>query len=341
MLVMSIRTFNSANYPAVNSILLQQFSIGKTNPSNLFHCQPARANQSAGNRANEISTLHQPEEFKTPCLSELTDLSVYPAKLYPHFFKHSAIPLFNNVMSNYTIYGHNNATSHHGNEPAQAGDADSINLTVGIDESGRGEYLGPLTIGCCVLSPAQLKLLSHLKIKDSKSTSKPSRLKLAQLIKKECTAWRVVHITASEIDWRRKSSSNMNQITFNSIKQLLVNLTQNHPKFNVCTVIIDSLGTNSELLSQQLTTLFPNLQFRIFPRADATEISCSAASLLAKSERDEYLQRIENKYAIKVGSGNYGDEISENFLREYNEKLQFDEKYKHLPIVRHSWKLPK
>lgn len=63
------------------------------------------------------------------------------------------------------------------------------------------------------------------------------------------------------------------------------------------TVIIDSLG-NSQIPLLTLESLFPNFIFRILPKADSLHQVVSAASIIAKVERDNIIERIMQSHVI-------------------------------------------
>ena len=77
----------------------------------------------------------------------------------------------------------------------------------GIDEAGRGPVLGPMVIcGVCFFE-TELKLLVDIGVKDSKKLSPKKRTELAKIIKDKCISYKVIVVTAQEIDAREKKKN--------------------------------------------------------------------------------------------------------------------------------------
>ncbi|BDZ67577.1 ribonuclease HII [Methanobacterium ferruginis] len=192
---------------------------------------------------------------------------------------------------------------------------------LGIDEAGRGSVLGPLVVGGVALEEDRVKYLERLGLKDSKKISPKRRIILARKIKRiaEC---HTVKITAKDIDMLRSRDVNLNEIEKIAINRII-------GSSNPSTCFIDSMDVKPERLTSELETMHPDLKVVAEHKADDRYPIVSAASIIAKVERDRAIQEIKKEYK-DIGSGYPSDPKTINFL----EKMPPGE----LPdFVRRSW----
>lgn len=156
-------------------------------------------------------------------------------------------------------------------------------LICGIDEAGRGPLAGPVTAAAVILpDDFEIDLLN-----DSKKLSEKKRNQLEILIKEKSIAWSVAHISHTEID--KINILNASLLAMKTAFETLI--TPNGNKFNgiVNSIIVDGLH-------------FPKLEVDEFveciakAKADATEPSVMAASILAKTARDKLMIEYSKLY---------------------------------------------
>lgn len=82
---------------------------------------------------------------------------------------------------------------------------------IGIDETGKGDYFGPLVIAACFLTPAAFAALSNLDIKESKKISDGRARSLAAEIKKHCPH-SMVKINPSKYNELYEKFGNLNKL---------------------------------------------------------------------------------------------------------------------------------
>lgn len=159
-------------------------------------------------------------------------------------------------------------------------------MIVGIDEVGRGPWAGPLVIGAVVMGNAQIEGLT-----DSKKLSKQRREVLAEAIRAEVSSYGLGWVTAGEIDQIGLSAS----LTLGTIRALEQIAVPYHEIIIDGTVnFLDQTGKG-----KYVTTL---------KKADLLIGAVSAASIIAKVARDEYMQEMDRLYpnygfASHVGYG--------------------------------------
>lgn len=140
-------------------------------------------------------------------------------------------------------------------------------MILGIDEVGRGPWAGPLVMGAVVLGGATIEGLT-----DSKKLSKKQREALAPIIKSTANAWALGWVTANELDAIGMSEA-LKLATRRAVEQIKVPYSE---------IIID--GTINFLADTGKGRYVTCL-----PKADLLVPSVSAASVIAKVARDDYM----------------------------------------------------
>jgi ribonuclease HII len=144
---------------------------------------------------------------------------------------------------------------------------------LGIDEVGRGPWAGPLVVGACVLGDAQIDGLT-----DSKKLTPKKREALAPVIR-EKAAVGLGWVSAEELD-RIGLSAALCKACREAVKQI-------HVPFHE--IIID--GTVNFLRDMPLAG-----HVQVLKKADLLVPEVSAASIVAKVARDEYMYKLAEKY---------------------------------------------
>jgi ribonuclease HII len=201
-------------------------------------------------------------------------------------------------------------------------------MICGVDESGRGPVIGPLVVAGVTL--ANDKRLIELRVKDSKKVSPVRRERLAEKIKIMAIDYEIIVIPAKDIDDMRKVMT-LNEIEVNAFARVIKKL-----KPDIC--YVDSADVNEERFKKDILS---NLSFKpeIVSKHKADDIYTivGAASILAKTRRDEEVRRIAEKLEMKLklplGSGYPADPLTQNFLKTWYEKYG-----KLPPHIRKSWK---
>jgi len=198
----------------------------------------------------------------------------------------------------------------------------------GTDEAGRGPVLGPLVVAGVTLEDED-ELIRN-RVKDSKKLSPKRRNYLEKLIKEIAINYEILVIPASEIDDMRKVMT-LNEIEVNAFIKVIKKL-----KPEIC--YVDSADVNEKRFGNDILS---NLSFKteIISKHKADDIYpiVGAASILAKTRRDEEVRKIadklEQKIGLPLGSGYPADPITKKFLEAW-----FDRFGKVPPNTRKSWK---
>ena len=194
---------------------------------------------------------------------------------------------------------------------------------LGVDEAGRGSVLGPLVIAGVIVPEKMEKVLERMGVKDSKRLAPHRRTILSRKLKKMFEHDMII-ITASEIDDMRAEGINLNEIEKNAMEELILRLKPEK-------AIVDAVDVKAERFQENLCK---DTGFDVIAehKADDIYIQVSAASIIAKAERDAQIAEI-NKEFIKqggIGSGYPSDPTTKKFLSNYA--------YDEMPyFVRKSW----
>lgn len=145
-------------------------------------------------------------------------------------------------------------------------------IEAGCDEAGRGCLAGPV-VAAAVILPADYK---NPEINDSKQIPEKKRHQLAEEIKREAVAWAVVSVSHEEID--KINILNASIIGMQrAVEQLRV-----EPGF----LLIDGNRFKQ----------FRDIPYQCVVKGDATYLSIAAASLLAKTTRDDLMLELHKEY---------------------------------------------
>ena len=192
---------------------------------------------------------------------------------------------------------------------------------LGIDEAGRGAVIGPLIIAGVTVPEEKLKNIKRIGVKDSKKLSVKKRMTLSRKIKK-IADYQITCITAEDIDNYRANNKNLNTIEKDAMKNIV-------KKADTEKCYIDCLDIKEERFHNEMQELYPNIDFTTEHKADDTYPIVSAASIIAKVERDKIIKELKKEYG-EIGSGYPSDKKTIKYLKHIPKK--------ELPaIVRKSW----
>ena len=158
----------------------------------------------------------------------------------------------------------------------------SKKIIAGCDEAGRGCLAGPV-VAACVILPKGFK---NKMLNDSKVLSEKKRDLLRPIIEKEAIAWAVGIVSPAEID-----RINILNASFLAMHRA-----------------IDDLSTKAELLliDGNRFNPYPNIPHECIIKGDAKFMSIAAASVLAKTFRDDIMKKLDKghpKYHWKKNKG--------------------------------------
>jgi len=199
---------------------------------------------------------------------------------------------------------------------------------LGLDESGRGSVIGPLVICGLQIDEKDERKLKKIKVKDSKQLTPEKRKELVPKIEKIARHIVVLRVPACKIDANRKRGVNLNQIEAMKMAEIINLLEPDR-------AIIDSPGYNTNKFRDYLWSKLDNKDVELVCEnyADCNYPVVSAASIIAKEDRDTNIEELKNKVGHDFGVGYSHDARTIDFLNKLAEQDGG-----RLPIfVRHTW----
>lgn len=207
-----------------------------------------------------------------------------------------------------------------------------MGLILGIDDAGRGPVIGPMMLaGCLIDSETEIEF-KRLGVKDSKQLTQKRREFLEEIIKEKSKGFHVVSISPEEIDQSNADGIKLNEVEAIAAAKIINRLNLGKEKIKV---IVDcpsvSLVKWCDFLKTHVDDL-SNLSISCEHKADVNHLSVSAASILAKSEREREMEKIRKEHGDEVGSGYGADPVTKKFLEKNASNL------KHKKLFRKTWK---
>ena len=201
-------------------------------------------------------------------------------------------------------------------------------LETGTDEAGRGCLAGPVTAAAVILSPTlaegegaktdAIKLLLE-QLNDSKQLSEKIREKLRPIIEEYAVSFAVTHLHPNEID-----EINILNASMKGMQESILKLNQ-IPEF----IIVDGnralnakLGlktTFGKQFSKTEIELLKSIPNQSIIKGDSKYLSIAAASVLAKTYRDDYMNAIHEEFPMYNWKQNKGYPTQEHreAIRKY------------------------
>ena len=163
-------------------------------------------------------------------------------------------------------------------------------IEAGCDEAGRGPLAGPVYAAAVILP----KDFYHPLLNDSKKMTEKAREQLRPIIEQEAIAWAVEEVSAEEID------------TINILNASITGMQR----------AVRRLGVKPEflLIDGNRFKPFDDYRYQCVVKGDATYASIAAASVLAKTYRDEHMRRLAQEFPQYGWERNMGYPTKEHVL---------------------------
>ena len=196
---------------------------------------------------------------------------------------------------------------------------------ISMDEAGRGCMFGRVYIASVVL-PKNPELFSGVNIKDSKKFSSKTKLReAAEYIKQNALVWHIEYADANEIDDKNILMcvmEGMHKCIRNSITKVneVTNIQHNTSKFMA---IVDGNYFKPYCHFDSSTNDYQQIPHVTVEQGDGKYMAIAAASILAKTARDDYVLEMCEKYPIlseKYGldkNVGYGTKAHMSGIKEY------------------------
>jgi ribonuclease HII len=199
----------------------------------------------------------------------------------------------------------------------------------GVDDAGRGAVIGPLVIAGVLVKSEDLVQLRRLGVKDSKLLSPHRREFLAGHITKIARKTSVQKLQPKEIDNVVKSGRRLHKLNWLEAQTMAKVIEALRPDL----VYVDASDVLEERFKQHILECL-SFRAKIISehKADRNYVAVSAASIIAKVERDREIAILGGTHG-NFGSGYPSDQRTVNFLKHLMKTSQ-----EYPDFVRKSWK---
>ena len=155
-------------------------------------------------------------------------------------------------------------------------------MEAGCDEAGRGCLAGPVFAAAVILP----KGFNHPLLNDSKQLSEKQRYAARQVVEQSALAWAVARVNPEEID-----KINILNAAFLAMHRAIDQLNP---------------APESLLIDGNRFNPYRDLPFHCIIKGDAKMLSIAAASILAKTYRDDYMMQLDAEYPHYLWRSNKG-----------------------------------
>ncbi|HEX9262490.1 MAG TPA: ribonuclease HII [Candidatus Bathyarchaeia archaeon] len=202
-------------------------------------------------------------------------------------------------------------------------------LIAGIDEAGRGCVIGPLVIAGVLAREEILPTLKRLGVKDSKLLSSAKRESLAAEVRRLTEKQEIFKLSPEEIDRAVESGRKLHKLN----RLEAINMARIIDALNPEEAYVDAADVLEERFKHHIQERL-NVKAKIMAKHKADKLYpiVSAASIIAKVERDREIAQLMTQYG-DFGSGYLTDPKTMIFLRRW---LNSHNEYPN--CVRKSWK---
>jgi ribonuclease HII len=182
-------------------------------------------------------------------------------------------------------------------------------IEAGTDEAGRGCLSGPVVAAAVILP----KDFSHPLLNDSKQLSEKNREILKPILEEQALAYAVSFIYQDEVD-----ELNVLQASITGMHRAIADLKIT-PEF----IIVDGNKFRN----------YKQIPHETIVKGDAKFLSIAAASVLAKTYRDEYMKKIHQEFTMYNWQKNKGYPTKEHraAIREFGATIHHRKTFKLLP----------
>lgn len=168
---------------------------------------------------------------------------------------------------------------------------------IGIDESGKGDYFGPLVIAAVLISPADEPDLRLMRVRDSKRISDGRILEMAPDIRRVCRH-SVVAIGPQRYNQLYAKIKNLNRLLAWGHARSLENILEQSD----CVLAISDQFGDERFILNALLERGKHIQLIQRPKAEE-DLAVAAASIVARGEFLTRLQKLSEEVGIALPKG--------------------------------------
>lgn len=168
---------------------------------------------------------------------------------------------------------------------------------IGTDESGKGDFFGPLVIAGVLLDEKNRLIFEKLGIRDSKTLKDGQMLKMAKEIQRN-SVYSVVAISNAKYNELYANFKNLNKLLAWGHAKVIENILEKQP----CEFALSDKFGDESLIKNALQKHGKKITLEQRTKAES-DIAVAAASVLARATFVEKMRYMENFYGLKLPKG--------------------------------------
>jgi ribonuclease HIII len=186
-----------------------------------------------------------------------------------------------------------------------------VSERIGVDESGKGDFFGPLVIAACFVGPLEAAQLEG--VKDSKKLTDKKALEIAEVIKRTCP-YAIVTIGPEKYNELYDKFKNLNHLLAWGHARAIENVLEKRE----CKHVISDQFADPARLKQQLFAKGKQVELESRVRAEE-DLAVAAASILARAEFLTRLQKLGTVFKVTLpkGASNLVIEAGKKFVQTH------------------------
>ncbi len=198
----------------------------------------------------------------------------------------------------------------------------------GIDEAGRGAVVGPMVVAGVLVDGDKVGELIEVGVKDSKKLSPGVRAELSKLIREIAEKVEVMVLNASTVDksTRKSGARGLNELEAEIFAELIDRLKPDAAYIDLPSTKYEEFRRLIEELAEHRCAIV------LEHKADEKYPVVSAASIIAKYERDRLIEKLKAELG-DFGSGYPSDPKTRSFLLDRLKRGKIEDSH-----IRSSWK---
>jgi ribonuclease HIII len=194
---------------------------------------------------------------------------------------------------------------------------DEPNEYIGTDESGKGDYFGPLVVGAVYLNKSTRAKLVQLGVRDSKELSDTQIFHMAKKILNVIDGnYKIIAINPPEYNMLYEKEKNLNTLLSKLHSKVIAEL---HKVTECNNVIVDRFSKTDLLISSDPS--FGNLKIIQIPKAEKYT-AVAAASILARNAFNEWFEKKEHEgLSLQKGASSLVENIASEILESHGSEV--------------------
>ncbi len=184
---------------------------------------------------------------------------------------------------------------------------------IGIDESGKGDFFGPLVVAGVLLDENGAETLQKAGVCDSKKMNDKKILELQDLIK-EVSTFDIIAVSPSKYNELYSKFKNLNKLLAWGHSTVLENILSKKP----CEIAISDKFADEKVIQFALKERGRNIRLIQQTKAES-DTAVAAASVLARGEFVKRISKLASEYEINLpkGASNLVLEQGKKFMEKY------------------------